>query len=192
MAEYDNNNKNTLTLTSEKSEGGCPSCGTKVVIDGMWICPACGLNGNICNSSWLKRYAHLSSERRAELFLRTTHCLNGVIRIGDYVLPVDDSIPCLPGQVTAIGLADTGSCGSTGRQGNVHVDFSIFMDAFSEKRKREAAKFHIKPDRLIKITDVAPETMKEIMKSEANAIRHALRVVRNMVPWPWWQNDSPD
>ena len=191
MAEYDSN-KNALTLTSEKSEGGCPSCGTKVVIDGMWICPACGLNGNICNSSWLKRYAHLSSERRAELFLRTTHCLNGVIRIGDYVLPVDDNILCLPVQVTAIDLADTECSGSTGRQDNVHVVFSIILDAFGERRKQKAAEFHINPDRLIKITDVAPETMKEIMKSEANAIRHALRVVRNMVPWPWWQNDSSD
>lgn len=30
------------------------------------------------------------------------------------------------------------------------------------------------------------------MQPVPNAIRHALRVVQSMVPWPWWKNDLSD
>jgi len=227
MARYDKN-ENTLTFTGEESEREyCPSCmaGLDLMPPSMeegelvqiWNCPACGLKGRVYSSPRFDRHVvDLSGVNRAELLSNTTHCLNGVISIGDYVLPVVDNLyPCVPGQVTAIDLADTEDSSSDGRQDNVHVDYSVFSDGFSENRKQEVAEAYKKinrklygkiaredcnlfqtdyskvrtyPNFIIKINDVAPETMKEIMESEENAIRYALRVVRNMVPWPWWQN----
>ena len=159
MARYDKN-ENTLTFTGEESEREyCPSCMAGLdlmppaVEDGemvrVWDCPACGLKGKVYSSPRFDRHVvDLSGMNRAELLSNNTHCLNGVISIGDYVLSVADNIiPCLPGQVIAIDLADTENCGSDSRQDNVHVDFSVFSDEFSEKRKQEAAEFYGKIQR---------------------------------------------
>jgi len=198
---------------NEAPEMNCPACGEKVEIGEVWYCTACRLNGLISNSIWFEHHImDLPSDKSAGLISNTTHCFNGVLRIGDYVLSIaDDIIPCLPGQVTAISHAVTDGNGFGSQKDNVYVNFVTFSDEFSESRKQEVAEFYgnilqercsfeqvncgyvvLNPDCLIKINDVAPETMKEMMESEENAIRYALRVVRSMVSWPWRKDDLSD
>ena len=51
MSNHDNQSNTPDFSNAEKR---CPACGAKVVVDEVWHCSACGLNGYICNSTWFQ------------------------------------------------------------------------------------------------------------------------------------------
>lgn len=210
MATYDKK-ANTLVFTCEESEeSACPDCGAgldikpeRLVADKVvkaWACPACGLTGEAFGVIRFERHVvDLTNVRRSKLLSNTTRCINGVIRVGDLVLStIDDIMPCMPGRVVAIDLLGSDEHRTDSKLDDVHVDFTVFSHFFSEERKQSIANylsgFYLQqrlvadddlivwPDCLIKISDVAPETMTAINYSEESALRHAYRVVRNMLP----------
>lgn len=167
-----------------------------------WSCPACGLKGESFGCIRFDRHiVDVSEVRRSELLSSTTRCINGILQVGDLVLStVDSDLPCLPGRVIAIDLLDSNEHQTESLLDDVHVDFSVFSDEFSVERWQGIADKYalfcennrscetisrddmiIGPDCLIKISDVAPETLEEIKTSEENAIRHAYRVVRGIL-----------
>ena len=167
-----------------------------------WSCPACGLKGESFGCIRFDRHVvDVSGVRRSELLSSSTRCINGIIRVGDLVLStVDSNMPCLPGRVIAIDLLDSDEHQTESQLDDVHVDFSVFSDEFSVERWHDIADRYailfqnhrsfeevnhndliMGPDCLIKISDVALETLEEIKTSEQHAIRHAYRIVRGIL-----------